>query len=393
MMRRIRKTEIDCSSTALDLARADLYFEEIRLHHPDDAVRGSYVMPLVTLRTKACSWSSVSGCTMCGYHLGSAKQQVVGVDDLLTQTRWVIRRLDPNIYHTLVFTSNGSFLDPDEVPDTVRPELMKMLYEAGFRFVVMESRPGFITPARLDALITTVPYGMRKTGKIPFSISFGIESASDFILTTCINKGVCVSELADGAAIIQERSITIDGYVLLGKPFLTAQEDCDDALRTIRWASELGANYLFVMVTNRVAGSLANHLIARRHHSLPSLWRAVRLLEMLPASLRRLVQIKGISHAPYPPIEYATTCQGCHDRIVRGLNFWNQTGDFAHIQELPFCACRERFETDEWANRPDLSLPCRIHKHYLRLASDLDLNPSIVPPLTMLDMMWQKGQP
>ncbi len=149
VMRRLRKSGTP-SQTPRDTRRADLYFEEVRLHHPKDAVHGPYLMPLVTLRTSSCGWSATSGCTMCGYHLGSTGRHPTSTEDLLEQTRWAIRRVDPGLYHTLVFTSNGSFLDPDEVPDVLRPTLLRMLYDAGFRFVVVETRPRFVTNERLD---------------------------------------------------------------------------------------------------------------------------------------------------------------------------------------------------------------------------------------------------
>lgn len=326
---------------------------------------------------------------MCGYHLGSTGHHLVTVENLLEQTRWTIRRVDTRIYHTLVFTSNGSFLDPTEVPDFLRPQLLKMLYDAGFRFVVVETRPEFVTFERLDAIQAVVPSRDQKHGMQPLSISFGIESCSDFILSTCINKGMRTRDLARCAQLICGKGFFFDGYVLLGKPFLSAREDVEDALETIRWASELGADYLFVMVTNRVPHSLTDHLIVRYRQSLPSLWRAVRLLEMLPLRLRKLVQVKGISHAPYPPMEYATTCPKCRHHVVQGINFWNQTGDFEHIRELPDCSCKKRFETEEWTQCPDSPLPNRVYNHYSDLADDFGLSRSKVPSLATLDEMWK----
>ncbi|MBF0401727.1 MAG: hypothetical protein HQL90_13290, partial [Magnetococcales bacterium] len=227
-------------------------------------------------------------------------------------------------------------------------------------------------------------------GVRPLSFSFGVESRSNFILSTCINKGTRAEELVERAHMIRRKGFFLDGYVLLGKPFLSAQEDVEDAIETIHWASGLGAEYLFVMVTNRVAGSLADHLIACGRWSLPSLWRAVRLLEMLPPQLRRLVQIKGINHAPYPPMEYATSCSRCRDQVVQILNFWNQTGDFEHIRELPVCACRERFEAEEWTEHSEHSLAYRLHESYVRLATDFSIDPGLVPSLTLLDEMWRE---
>ena len=332
---------------------------------------------------------------MCGYHLGSISSNSFSEQRLVEQTRWATQRLDSKTYHTLVFTSNGSFLDPHEVPDTVRPKLLQILYGAGFQFVVVETRLEFVNTERLDSILAAIPplnRGKNNNGQ-PLSISFGLESQSDFILSTCINKGTNRRAIEEKAGLIRAKGFPIDCYILLGKPFLSAQEDVQDALLSIRMARELGADYIFVMVTNQVDHSLVSHLICQGRQPLPSLWRAVYLLETLPSELRQFVQIKGINHAPYPPKEYATTCPACRERIVLGLNFWNQTGDFEHIRELPKCFCRKRFETEELENAPSFSLPERVHTAYAQLAQELDININLVPSLAELSKMWQDENP
>ncbi|HIJ85446.1 MAG TPA: hypothetical protein HPQ00_14745, partial [Magnetococcales bacterium] len=218
------------SQLELNLRQADLYFEDVRLHHPLDVMRGSYLMPLVTLRTPSCGWSRTSGCTMCGYFLGSTGQRTTSPEELVEQTRWAIHRLDPRIYHTLVFTSNGSFLDPAEIPDAVRPELLRLLFGAGFRFIVVETRPGFVTSERLDAMLDVVPAIASGRDERSLSFSLGAESCSDFILSACVNKGIRARNLTESADLIRRKGFSLDCYVLLGKPFLSAREDVQDAL-------------------------------------------------------------------------------------------------------------------------------------------------------------------
>ena len=268
--------------TAPDPWQADIYYEEVRLHAPGDPRRGPYVMPLVTLRTNPCRWSMSAGCVMCGYHLG-ANRGMVTDQHLVAQTRDAIRRLNPAVYPAVVFTSNGSFLDRAEVSDEVRPILLRLLRDAGFRFLVVETRPEYITAARLRAMADAFsPHTAGGTGPHPVSISFGLESSDDFIQQFCINKGRRREDYLKAFDLLRSEGFSFDCYVLLGKPFLTAREDVEDAVRTIRFAIDRGADYVFVMVTNMVDYSLTSYLAERGRYRLPNLWRAVELLERHP---------------------------------------------------------------------------------------------------------------
>ena len=379
-------------ATAPDPWTVDIYYEEVRLHSPDDPRRGPYVMPLVTLRTNPCRWASNAGCVMCGYHLG-ARRAEVHAEHLIAQTRDAIRRLNPETYPTLVFTSNGSFLDPFEVPDDVRPRLLTMLREAGFRFVVMETRPEFITRERLrdiaKAFSPDTPHGQ----KLPLSISFGVESSSDFIQRYCINKGRRRKDYEAAFELLKSEGYGFDCYVLLGKPFLTAQEDVADALTTIRFAIEHGAEYVFVMVTNMVDYSLTAYLEERGRYRLPSLWRAIDLLERLDERERAVVQIKGISHAPVEPRKYARTCEVCTEHVKGALNFWNMTGEYEHIRSIHPCSCRDTYRREEWEQASPLPLAERIYRAYETLAKELSIDRKLLPDLAEMQAQWVMEHP
>ena len=372
--------------TAPDPWTVDIYYEEVRLHHPDDPFAGPYIMPLVTLRTSPCRWASNAGCVMCGYHLG-ARRTTVEPEHLIAQTKDAIRRLDPKIYPSLVFTSNGSFLDHYEVPDDLRPRLLRMLRNAGFRFVVMETRPEFITRERLHALATA--FSPKAEGRKPLSISFGVESSNNFVQRYCINKGRRSDDYERAFEILHSEGYGIDCYVLLGKPFMTAEEDIIDAIKTIKCAISNGVEYIFVMITNMVDYSLTSYLEERGRYKLPSLWRAVDLLEMLDEHERKFVQIKGISHAPVEPKKYARTCEICTEHVKSALNFWNQTGDFEHIRNIHPCSCREKYQREELGERPRTSLPQRVHEAYRQLAAELDIDPRMLPDLREMQEQWE----
>ncbi|MEW6218932.1 MAG: hypothetical protein AB1634_05270 [Thermodesulfobacteriota bacterium] len=356
----------------------DLYFEEVRLHGPDDPVVGPYVMPLVTLRTPPCRWSVGSGCLMCGYHLASTPGP--RPMDLMGQTERAIRRLDPRTYPALVFTSNGSFLDPAEVPDDTRPLLISRLRSAGFRFVTVESRAEYVTAERLAGLRAAFEADGAQASR-GVSVSIGLESSDSEILRWCVNKGLEPQQASAAFEILGAQRVPFDCYVLLGKPFLSAREDVADALQTIRFAIDRGASYVFVMVMNLMPLSLTEYLQKRGRYHLPSLWRAVELLEALPADHRALVQVKGFSRAPVPPLAFATTCPRCEETVKSALNLWNQTADIEHLRALPGCLCRAAFLAGEWAETGSRPLRDRVREECDRLATELAVPPPSPEPM------------
>ncbi len=206
--------------TAPNPWRTDIYYEEVRLHAPEDPRRGPYVMPLVTLRTNPCRWSMNAGCVMCGYHLGANRDKVTDAH-LVAQTEDAIRRLNPEVYPTLVVTSNGSFLDAAEVSDEVRPVLLGMLREAGFRFVVCETRPEYITVPRLRAMVAAFsPSTVGGPGPHPLSLSFGLESCDDFIQQFLYQQGPPARRLLGRLRLVRQGGLFVRLLRAVGQAIL-----------------------------------------------------------------------------------------------------------------------------------------------------------------------------
>lgn len=355
-------------SPALDPCQPDIYFEEVRLHSSDDPNIGPYIMPLATLRTTPCKWSAKGGCLMCGYFTGAVNKDITP-DHLIAQTKAVIHRLDPAIYPAIVFTSNGSFLDPNEVPDELRPSLLRMLQAAGFKFLTCESRIDFITTERVLALKEAFS---PKAGRSNVSVSIGIESIDNQVLSLSINKGTSKSGYVVSFELLKDLNVPFDCYVLLGKPFMTAIEDIEDAIKTIQFAVDWGADYVFVMVSNLVELTMTSALAEQGLYSLPSLWRAIELLSRLDKRYRHHVQIKGISHSPIFPHSYAKTCEKCTGTVREALNFWNQTGDFGHIETIFHKCCHDVFRLEELAEVDNRCLKQRALEARKKLFGEIE---------------------
>jgi len=68
--------------------------------------------------------------------------------------------------------------------------------------------------------------------------------------------------------------------------------------------------------------------------------------------------------------------------VVRDrIDFWNMTGDFNHILEIPHCACLDDYLAGELQERSP-SLQDSVREHYSLLADDFALPlPSELVPL------------
>lgn len=85
----------------------------------DRTIVDAYVL---ILKTRGCSWALSSGCTMCGYWNDSAMGPVSDTD-LLQQFDTAMERYAGEKI-VKIFTS-GSFLDPGEIPQTVRNHILQ----------------------------------------------------------------------------------------------------------------------------------------------------------------------------------------------------------------------------------------------------------------------------
>jgi radical SAM enzyme (TIGR01210 family) len=310
-----------------------MYFE-------DTSINGvPYEVPLVVLRTRACRWFAAGGCIMCNYELYQARGSEVTDNDLFAQVRFAIARLGPLDRYAYIFVgSGGSLLDPLEIPDAIRSEILETLRRAGLRRISFESEAKFcLNVDRLRSVSAIFP--------LAASVGIGVESSDEFVRNVVLNKGLPTEILTRATATLRSVGIPFYTYVLLGKPFLTARDDEDDAIQTIMDTSSLGAFMSVLEVTNVQPYTLTEWLWRREEYVLPSLWSAVRILRELPSALRPTVSVKGFDcDAGVPkPLGTAGTCKDCSDRVRGALRAWNRTRDESTLVSLGTpCHCYTR---------------------------------------------------
>ena len=346
IMKELRK---EMRKDPVDLTKADIYFEETRT-----ASNYHCLMPLVALRTSPCSWLRASGgCVMCGYQLAASLNRDPTDQDLINQTKYTTKKVPAQQYPLITFNAAGSFLDPKEINDKVRPKLLQLLKDAGYREFNFECRPEFLLNERRVAQL--------KEYFDVVSVGIGLESSNDFIRNECLNKGTQIDTYLKAANILRRYGIAYDAYIQLGKPYLTVREDIEDAVKTAMFAFEHGFTRVFLMLCNIQPSTLTYFLWKRGKYNPPALWSAVEVIRRLPKIYRSNAYVKGFNRAVPTPLEFPQNCPKCTSQVADKLIHWNLTGDYYHIDSILNCECHKAFQK-ELVKAPKEDLKTRVKK-------------------------------
>ncbi len=309
-----------------------LYYEECLFEgHP-------YILPMIVLRTNPCNWyTKTGGCLTCGYQ-GIAKFKGISDADILAQVDAALRHL--RLKGELPFlhlTSSGSFFDQREISDAVMIAIAQRMETEGVRVFSTESRADVVTNHDRLALF-------RKYYSGAISVGIGLESMDEDIRNLCFFKGVKNRTLERAISTLKDFNMNFHAYVLVGKPFLTPEEDVEDAFTALSYAIEKGGKVL-LMVANIQQDTPLYALWKKGLYTLPSLWAPIKVLRKLEPGLRFRVAVKGLDKAVPPPHMFQQTCNLCTPVVRNALVGFNWTKDFLMIdQAWNCCSCREVWE-------------------------------------------------
>lgn len=294
-----------------------------------DYLNGEVEAGVVILPTIGCRWGRSSGCTMCGYVYDSARE--ITQEEILNQFTAALEKLQ-GVEYLKIFTS-GSFLDEQELTRETAKKILAMLNEKRhIARVQIESRPEFIDARRLKEL---------KRDFIPeLEIGIGLETASDEIRASCINKGYTLEDFKSTVAACKSQNVLVKAYLLIKPPFLTEAEAIQDAISSGIEAAKLGVGRLSYNPVNIQRGTLVEELWKRGEYRTPWLWSVVEILR----SVKKRVSIPVLSHPIAAGRERgAHNCGSCDDAVYEGIIKFSSTQDLSFLENLS-CECRKRWE-------------------------------------------------
>ena len=196
---------------------------------------------VITMRAPGCSWvERGGGCTMCGHFAGTTRGVLPTVEDCISQFTGEIDRYDLSKIRIVSLYNSGSMLDPDEFPfDALRYICRTLCRLPSIEKLVLESRAEYIDRSSIEELLDILGPSRK------LSVAVGLETSDDLKRQLCINKGCTRRDIENAIGAIGDIT-EIQLYILLGIPFLTEREMLDDAVMSLRCASDMGADEIHI---------------------------------------------------------------------------------------------------------------------------------------------------
>jgi archaeosine synthase beta-subunit len=288
---------------------------------------------VLILRTRGCTWDYQHGCTMCGYFNDTAHRKVTA-EQLIAQ----YQRLEPQLKdeQVLKIYTGGSFTDPAEV----FPEAQDAILSAASRKVkkiTVEARPEYCPTDRMKHIAQLVG-----ANGCTFEVGIGLESSSDLVCHTAINKGYGFAEFVEAAKNCRAAGVKVKAYLLLKPPFLTEDETVEDIVQSIKDAAPY-SDILSVNPTNVQKFTLVEKLFENREYRPPWLWSVVEVL-------RRGKPFAGQAILKSDPVgggqrRGAHNCGRCDQELLKRIDQYNLSQDVAFVDAAAQvdCSCKKEY--------------------------------------------------
>ncbi len=277
----------------------------------------------VIFRTRGCSWAYTSGCSMCGYYTDTNPD--VGREEIEDQIEEASARYEGEEI-VKIYTS-GSFLDQKELPEDLA---MNILETFDAEKLVVESRPEFIEREKVKQYAES---------SNRLEIAIGLESADDFILENCINKGFRYEDYERAVREISDL-VLVRTYLLLKPPFLNEKEAIEDVISSVEKISDL-TDIVSINPVNIQKGSLVEKLWKRNLYRPPWLWSIIEVLSNIKSDKTVLVSEAGLGSE-----RGAHNCDGCDERLLKRIKRFNKTQNKEAIDPISDCECHERWKKE-----------------------------------------------
>lgn len=307
---------------------------------------------LVWYHNKGCAWAEKAGCTMCNF----------GVSDSVPNDEKVAAGFEAEIAKLDIGTRflhlgpGGSVLQETETNSELRARLFSTLRELPFlEGVGLETRAETIRVDRIEALARQLPLGVKE-----LALGFGVESANELVLRVCVNKGERIRDLERALATVRKANhqidrlaVTADCYVLLKPAFMNEREAIEDAIRSISWAYEAGAETVTLFANtvkeNTICWWLSNQkdLLAPLRFRPPFLYSVFDVLGALPIDQRLKTNVLGFTSGS-PFVGAPRSCPLCWNVLHGLIATHNYTRDPAILDcaSQIQCSCRAEWQSE-----------------------------------------------
>lgn len=235
-----------------------------------DVFRSGNLLELGFL-SRRCRKDRCGACLMCDYGVAEGTHTV---EEYLLEMNRILNE-DSQRLDILLLCTNGSFLDEEQISPELFDSVLARASQTQARLVEIETHYRDVTLGKLRRLKELLP-GKR------VAIEMGLETVNPLIQSHIIMKGIHLADYERTISLIQSFGFIVEVNIMIGIPFLSAKEQFDDALATIRWAFHRNCRVvLFPM--NIKPYTLLMEMYRSGHYHPMSQWALPLLLDTLSA--------------------------------------------------------------------------------------------------------------
>ena len=227
---------------------------------------------------------------------------------LTTQLWNVVETLDPPLPDRLKLYNASNFFDTRAVPPIDLVGIATM--GAGFKAVTVESHANTIGPAALEFA--------RKVSPARLEVAIGLETIYPVALSQ-LNKHLDLARFDSAASFLIDHNVDLRVFVLLGAPYIGAEESVEWTVRTAEYAVDRGASLVSIIPVRGGNGEL-ERLQAFGGFTPPTLSQLEDALEQCLKFSRAVVT------ADLWDVERLASCDDCKSARVDRLRRMNSTG-------------------------------------------------------------------
>lgn len=286
--------------------------------------------------TAGCSHDRSGGCTMCNYGKGRKCTD----EEILAEINKTLENM-PEEYSEFIISPIGSILDKAEVSDKMLGRIKECLKKIHTETIISETRADTVTEESLNKL--------RQLCRSKYQcVELGMESADDWVLRNCVNKGINTSMCRSAIEKIKNAGMYAIVNVGIGIPFMSERAAILKAVESAQRADAWGADSIVLFPYHVKPGTLMGELYLAGEYQPVSLWSLVEALVRLDDRIQKKTRIswyKNYYKEPDKILCSPYTCDSCYNQVIKLLDEYKNFMSREIIEQLNMveCNCKEKW--------------------------------------------------
>lgn len=306
-------------------------------YYADGSVGHSLAM---VLPTRACKYARAKhgGCSFCTLPsdnpLNPTEEQLHDLPRRALEIYQEKKAMIPDLDAVKFYTS-GSFLDPWELPEQVRGEMLET-FDKVTREIVIETRNEYVIKKHLD-------HTKQFINPQKLIVAIGQESTDDEINARANNKGHKLRQFQRAVNLLKEYNFRVKAYILLKPIFTSEAAAVQDALLAAKRMKDIKIDGISINPCYIGKGTLMEKLFKRKAYSPPWLWSVFDVTKQIKELVGSNVIVicdpvaAGKERGPQ-------NCGKCDNQFRDVLKEFSGTQNLEILDQLN-CECRESYDT------------------------------------------------